>query len=112
MLLNAISEPASQCFKVGGAFCEDLDQTRLRGLTGQSLVNDLVAGSIPESSVKGGIVRKSIDIVLRGTSDGHGKDTFANQFIDCIANSVNPSWILDVRGDRINHSESMIGFTK
>ena len=99
MLLHAASQSTSQCLEVGRVVCKDRNQARLRGLTGQSFVDDLIAGSIPDSRSKGRVVSQSINIVLSGTSDGHGKDTFADQFIDRIANTVSPSWIMDVLSD-------------
>lgn len=75
-------------------------------------MNHLIAVSVPDGGAKRGVMSKSIDIVLRRASDGHGKDAFTDELIDLVANAIGSPWILDSSGNRIGQSESMIGFAE
>jgi hypothetical protein len=81
-------------------------------LTCQALVNDAITGSIPHGGTKRRIVGQSIDIVLSGTSDGHCKNTFPDQFVDLISNPIGPTGIVHALGNRIEQPKSMFGFAK
>lgn len=112
MILNAASQAVSDRFQIGRASGEDVDQTGLRWLTCQSLVNNLIAIAIPDSGTKRRVMSEPIDIVLGRASNGHGEDAFTNELIYLVANPIGPPWVLNVLGNRIDPFESMIRFAE
>jgi len=110
--LNTISQSVSDRFEIALLSGQDADQAGLSGLACQSLVGDLVSPAVPNGSPKGRIMGKPVDIILSGTTDSHGKNTFTNQFVDAVSNAVGSSGVADVLGDCVEQAEPMLGVAK
>jgi len=50
--------------------------------------------------------------ILSGVIECHGEDLFANEFVAWITNASLDSRVEDIRSDRVDQSESMIGLAK
>src|SRR6056297_1076915 len=110
--LNTISQSVSDRFEIALLSGQNADQAGLSGLACQSLVGDLVSPAVPNGSPKGRIMGKPVDIILSGTTDSHGKNTFTNQFVDAVSNAVGSSGVADVLGDCVEQAEPMLGVAK
>ena len=112
MPLDAASKSAAERFDIGGIVGEDVNQSRLRRLTGLSLRDDLVARSIPDRDAKRGVVGEAIKVILCGVAECHGEDSLTNEFVDAVANASGVAWVEDVLCDRVNQAEAMLGIAK
>ncbi len=78
----------------------------------QSLSEDLVAGSISDRGAKRGDVGERIKVILRGTTEDHGEDSFANEYADVVANASRVTGVEGVLYDRVDQARAILGITE
>ena len=64
MTLAGVGQRVAQRRPIAGRERQQIDQPRLRGLTGQALVERLLAGTIPSGQLHGRIMGQAIGVVL------------------------------------------------
>ena len=69
MPMATLGQAVAQCCAIRRAVGEDVDQPRLCRLTGQTLVERLLAATVPNGQLHRGIMRQAIGVVLRGVGD-------------------------------------------
>jgi hypothetical protein len=107
MALHPIGQGATKSFEVALPG-QDIQEPRVRWLAAKALMQDLIAGAIPDSSLQDPGVGKQIEVVGRAAAEGQGVHPFAEessckqQILSGLRGSwrrdtklaVNPSWWL------------------
>jgi hypothetical protein len=112
MTLTGLAQRVAQRRAVARREREDVDQTRLGGLTGQALIERLLARTIPSGHLHGRVVSQAVGVVLGGVTQRQAIDAFAQQFDQLIANQVLVTRIVQPLGQPLADAEPMIGLTQ
>jgi hypothetical protein len=91
---------------------ENVDQPRLRRLTGQPFVERLFAAAIPDGQLHRRIVRQTVGVVLRGVAQRQSVQAFAQQLDQFVANQLLPPRVEQPRGQMFGDAQPMIGLAQ
>ena len=107
-----LGQAVAQRGAVGREAREDIEQSRLRGLTGQAFVERGIARSVPGGQFHGRIVGQPIGVVLGRIAQCQAVQPLAQQFDQGVANPVLPPRIDKLRGQPFRQTQPMIGLAQ
>ena len=108
MPMDPVEQGAPHGLEIRLAVGQPIDEPGLSGLAGQALIEHFFAGPVPGGHLHGGIMGEPIEIILIGLSQGHGVNSFPQQFDALIADAVLLARIDQSIGKGFGESEPMI----
>jgi len=91
---------------------EDVQQSGLRGLAGESFFQRLFTRPIPGGQLHGRIVGQAVGIVLGRVAQRQTVQSLAHEFDQLVANPVWSPWIDELAGQMFGQTQPMIGFAQ
>ncbi len=112
MPLARLAQRIAEGRQIAAGARQDVDQPRLRGLAGHSLVERLLAGTVPGGQLHRRVVSQAIGVVLSTVAEGQGIHPLAHQLDQLIPNQVLPAWIMQPSGQPFGDAQPMIGLAQ
>ncbi len=112
MPMATLGQAVAQCCTIRRAVGEDVDQPRLRRLTGQTLVERLLAAAVPNGQLHRRIVRQAIGVVLCGVAHRQRVNTLTQQLDQFVADQILPPRIVKLPCQVLGDAQSMIGLAQ
>jgi hypothetical protein len=108
--MNPLPRRPPQHLQVPAVVRQQIEQPRLRGLAGQTLLQYPLTWTIPSCHPQGRIMRQAIQVVLGTITQRQAVDPLPQQFTQRITNQVRLSRVRQLTCQRISQSQAMIGF--
>jgi hypothetical protein len=107
--MDPIEEAVAKRLTVSRRIGQPIDQSRLGGLTRESLLEHFIARSIPSGHPHCRIVRETVEVILVFAPQCQGINPLSQEFGGRVTNFLGMARIVDLFGQRFDESQSVIG---
>jgi len=91
---------------------QSIDQPPVRRLAGQTLLEDPLAGPVPDGELHGRIVGQRVGVVLIGVPEGQGVEVLAEKLDLLVADAIRAARIVQAGGQVRGEAEPVIDLAK